>query len=107
MAGSVVRYRRRVRAFYRLDMASRLVGWDDKFLYAEQSMWHRGTCTSHLVVRMAVTDAAGLVRMDRFARAVDLPEPPPLPDWIRTWIEAEARRPWPPMSGDDAGSGPL
>jgi len=67
-------------------------------------MWHRGDCTSHLVVRMAFTDARGLVRMDRAASVLSLPDPPPLPDWTKTWIAAEAARPWPPMQ-DDAPPG--
>lgn len=105
IAGSVVRYRKRVRMFDRVEMRSRLIGWDDKFVYLEHGMWHRGECTSHLVVRMAFTDASGLVRMDRVAAVLGLPETPPLPGWIETWIAAEAARPWPPMQ-DEATPAP-
>jgi hypothetical protein len=38
VAGNSLRYRRRVRAFHRLEMRSRLLGWDARFLYVEQSM---------------------------------------------------------------------
>jgi len=60
MAGASVRYRRRVRAFERVEMRSRAVGWDDRFLYLEQSMWKRsGECANHILYRSAVTSADG------------------------------------------------
>jgi len=99
IAGSSVRYRRRVRAFDRIEMRSRVVGWDERFIYAEQSMWRTGECTSHALLRMAVTDRNGLVPTARLAALLDdLPELV-LPDWARAWAEAEALRPWPPMQG--------
>jgi len=101
VAGSTIRYRRRVRAFHKITMKSRGIGWDDKFLYVEQSMWRKGECTSHVVIRMAVTDRKGLVRMDRvlaaFGPAGDAPD---LPGWVNAWRAAEDQRPWPPMQGD-------
>lgn len=99
VAGLSIRYRRRVRAFDRYTLRTRIIGWDARFLYAEQGMWRRGECTSHALLRMAVTSSEGLVPMATVARAMDLdPVSPPLPAWVAAWIEAEARRPWPPMS---------
>lgn len=101
VAGSSARYRRRLRIFDRFEMRTRTLGWDDRFLYMEQTMWHRGTCTSHLLVRAAITDANGLVSMARVTAAYGVsPESPPLPDWVVAWIDAEAQRPWPPMQGE-------
>lgn len=99
VAGSTIRYRKRVRAFHRITMKSRCVGWDDKFLYIEQSMWLRGDCTSHAMLRMGVTDRNGLVRTDRVEKAIGWDAPPPaLPAWVETWCAAENQRPWPPMT---------
>jgi acyl-CoA thioesterase FadM len=99
IAGSSVRYRRRVRAFDRVEMRSRVIGWDDRFVYAEQSMWRKGECTSHALLRMAVTDRNGLVRTQRLAALLgDVPDLV-LPGWAQAWSEAEAQRPWPPMQG--------
>lgn len=101
IAGSSARYRRRLRAFDRFEMRTRMVGWDGRFLYMEQTMWRRGTCTSHLLVRVAVTDRNGLVSTARVTAAYGVPpESPPLPDWVSAWIDAEAQRPWPPMQDD-------
>ena len=59
MAGASVRYRRRIRMFERIEMRSRLICWDERFLYLEQSMWKRDDdCAGHVLYRSAVTDRA-------------------------------------------------
>lgn len=107
MAGASVRYRRRVRSFDRLEMRSRLLCWDARFLYLEQSMWRAdGECASHVLFRAAVTDAGGLVSTDRVLAAMGLEmASPPMPDWVANWIAAEDTRPWPPMQERPSWSG--
>lgn len=98
VAGSSVRYRRRLRMFDRVEMRTRLVGWDARFLYMEQSMWRRGEATSHILLRTAITDSGGIVPTDRVIAALGVSAPPPpLPDWVEAWIAAENARPWPPQ----------
>lgn len=99
IAGSVVRYRRRVRGFDRIETRSRLLGWDLRFLYIDQSMWKSdGECASHAVFRSAVTDTNGIVTTDRVVRAMGHDaDSSPLPDWVKKWIDAEEARPWPPQ----------
>lgn len=97
VAGNTVRYRRRVKAFDRVQIVSRCIGWDDRFLYVEQSMWKGADCTSQQIVRGAVTSAAGIVAPARLVQAMGhAPESPALPGWIEAWIGAERERPWPP-----------
>lgn len=98
MAGSCVRYRRRIRMFDRFEMRSRALGWDDRFFYIDQSMWKtNGECANHVVYRAAVTDADGIVHTDRVKRALGAEAATlELPDWVLKWIEAENARPWPP-----------
>lgn len=100
IAGSVVRYRRRVRMFDRIEMRTRTIGWDNRFVYIEQIMMVRGTVTSQAVFRSAVTDPDGIVSPDRLLAEL-APDHPPitLPDWVQSWITAEAERPWPPELG--------
>ncbi len=98
VAGNTVRYRRRVRAFDRLEMHSRCIGWDDKFFYMEQSMWKAGECSSHMLIRSAVTSPNGIVPPAEVLAAAAQPSPSPeLPDWVKAWISADALRPWPPV----------
>lgn len=98
VAGASVRYRKRVLMFQRFEMRTRIVGWDKRFIYMEQSNWYRGECSSHILIRTGVVSKEGLVPPEKVAEAMDLsPESYPLPDWVTAWIAAEATRPWPPM----------
>ena len=97
VAGSTIRYRRRVTVFSTLTMHTRCVGWDKRFLYMEQSMWRGDECTSHALIRSAVVGKAGIVPPHEMAVALGAaPESPELPDWVLAWTQAEATRPWPP-----------
>lgn len=100
VAGSSMRYRRRVRVFQRVEMHSRLLGWDHRFIYTEQIMWRHGEALNHILVRLAATSEAGIVPPERLVAAMGHPgrESPQLPRWVQAWIEAEAERPWPPAS---------
>lgn len=103
VAGSSTRYRRRVRMFDRFTMVSRMVGWDARFLYMDQSMWHKGTCCNQVLIRAAITSANGIVSPSDVIAALGQPsDSPPLPEWVTAWAEAEARRPWPPELTDEA-----
>lgn len=99
MAGVSVRYRRRVRMFEKVEMRSRAVCWDDKFIYLEQSMWKaNGECANHALYRSAITDRNGIVAPQTALKALGREDPSPeTPDWIAAWIAADAQRPWPPM----------
>ena len=97
VAGTSIRYRRRVRAFDRIEMRSAFVGRDARFLYVAQAMHCRGEAVSSALIRSAVTSAEGIVAPDRVMAAMGAPGwNRPLPAWIEAWTEAEAKRPWPP-----------
>lgn len=99
MAGASVRYRRRIRTFEKIEMRSRAVCWDERFVYLEQSMWKQnGDCANQALYRSAVTDRNGIVSPARVMEALGRNESsPPPPEWVKAWIDAEATRPWPPM----------
>ncbi|MDO6584113.1 acyl-CoA thioesterase [Salipiger sp. 1_MG-2023] len=99
IAGACVRYRRRIRVFETIEMRSRMVGWDARFLYLEQSMWRKdGECANHAVYRSAVTGPGGIVPPAQVLTAMGHePHSPPLPAFVQKWIEAEDLRPWPPQ----------
>jgi len=99
MAGASVRWRQRVWMFETIEMRSRCVGWDDRFIYLEQSMWKNdGTCASQALYRSAVTGKTGIVPTAEVMLALGQSgQSPRLPGWVQAWIVADAERDWPPM----------
>ena len=102
MAGVSVRYRRRVRVIDKVEIHSRAVGWDDRFIYIDQTMWKGDECTSQALYRTAVTNKNGIVMPIRVMEAMgNIVESPRLPTWVKNWIDADATRPWPPELATD------
>ncbi len=98
VAGVSVRYRQRIRLFDRVEMRSRGVGHDGRFIYVDQTMWKGETCTTQALIRSAVTSKEGIVAPERVLEAMGADTASPeLPDWVAAWIAAEAKRPWPPV----------
>lgn len=98
VAGSFVRYRRRVTLFQKLEIRTRVVGRNGRFILMEQAMWRGDTCTSHMLIRTAVTSKNGVVDPSEVLKALNLPEDSfaEVPDWEAAMIAAEDTRPWPP-----------
>lgn len=99
VAGCMVRYRRRILMFETFEMRSRAIGWDDKFFYIEQSIWKKsGECANHAVYRTAMIGKSGMVPAPVVMQAHDASlVSPEFPDWLKSWIITEDKRPWPPM----------
>lgn len=101
VAGNSVRYRRRIKAMQRFTQVSRMLGWDHRFLYMEQSIWTAGECCNHMMLRVAIVGGkgrSGIVPPSELIAALGVTQPsPPLPGWVQTWIESESQRPWPPI----------
>jgi acyl-CoA thioesterase FadM len=101
IAGNTTRYRRRVTVFQRLTQVSRVLGWDDRFVYLEQSFWRGNDCTASMLARSAFISKAGIVSPADFLTAIGQPvESPALPDWVVGWIAADGIRQWPPALPD-------
>jgi len=96
VAGASVRYRRRVRAFERVEVRSAYVGRDPRFIYVHQAMFRKGEAVSSVLIRGAVVGPDGIVATDRLVAALGAASEPALPAWVAAWSDAEAARPWPP-----------
>lgn len=98
VAGSFVRYRRRVTLFQKLEIRTRVVGRNGRFILMEQAMWRGETCTSHMLIRTAVTSKDGVVDPSDVLAALGLAHDgfAEVPDWESAMIAAEDARPWPP-----------
>lgn len=100
VAGVSVRYRKRIPYGARYRMQTRMIGYDARFLYIEQSMWIGDTPCHHMLLRAAMRDRNGTVLPRRFMDLAGIAHPSPsLPDWAHAWIDADGSRPWPPEQG--------
>ena len=98
VAGTSIRYRRRITPFERYETRTKIATWDDRFVYIEQGMFKTdGECASHVLFRTAVVEKGRAVPTDRLMDAMGITEPRPEPAaWVQRWIDAEATRDWPP-----------
>ncbi|UYM15237.1 acyl-CoA thioesterase [Endozoicomonas euniceicola] len=97
VAGSSVRYRRRVRMFDRVTLRTQLVGMDDRWSYIAQSMWVKGQPVSSVLLRTTVTSKNGSVPTQKVLEEMGLEQwQTELPEWVRAWTDGDEQRPWPP-----------
>lgn len=97
VAGSSVRYRKRIHMFDKVTMRTQCVGTDERWIYLEQSMWVKGQPCSSVLIRSGITNKEGLVSTSEITTAlVEQPDTRELPAWVKEWIDSEQHRPWPP-----------
>ena len=100
VAGISVRYRRRIPVFQKYRMQTRIIGYDDRFIYVDQTMWQGDTCANQLLLRAAVLERAKSLPPVEFLKRMGFStEQPDRPDWVTAWINADNTRPWPPDGG--------
>ncbi len=97
VAGSSVRYRKRIKLFDKVMIRSQILGTDEKWFFAGQSMWVKGQPCSSVLVRTCVTSSGRSVPTRTVLREIGADQwPTPLPDWAENWRQADETRPWPP-----------
>lgn len=95
VAGCTLRYRKRIRMFDPVEMRTRVLGWDDRWIYIYQSMWVRGEPCSAALMRTGITRGGRTVPTSEVAEAMGA-EAAPLPAWVDEWIVSDKSKPWPP-----------
>ena len=95
VAGATVRYRRRVKLFDRIEMRSRVIGWDARNVYMAQDFLLAGETEGRAVAR-AVVQARFLSKAGERIATADLLDAigideaeRPLPHWVTDWAEAK------------------
>ena len=97
VAGSSVRFRKRLHPWQRYEQRTRVLGYDDKWFYFEQSHWKEGECCSSALIRAAVVAKGKLVSVAQVLQVMQAEDwQPVLPTWVHAWIAADEQRPWPP-----------
>jgi acyl-CoA thioesterase FadM len=90
VASLAIRYRRSLKPWQRYELRTRLMGWDDRWFFMEQSFTRGGELMAHAIVKALFVGPEGRVRpqelVDATGYEVDRPE---IPDAIRRWEAAE------------------
>ena len=94
VAGSSVRYRKRLFAFQKFTLYTRLLAADDRWLYLGHSIERRDTIHVSGLFRIAVTDASGIVPVTKVAEEAGVEIKQFVPEWIKSWDESDQIRPW-------------
>jgi acyl-CoA thioesterase FadM len=90
--GSVtVRFRRPLGLWRRFSIHTRLLCWDDRWVYLEQRFTRGGDEAARAVVKAAFVGPEGRVAPQQLVDASPWRlQSPPMPEGVRRWVEAEA-----------------
>jgi acyl-CoA thioesterase FadM len=90
VAGLTIRYRRSLVLLRPFELHSRLLWWDERFVYFEQRFVQDGETAAIALLRTALKDGRDTVPTEAMARAFGFPtHPPPCPDVILRWSHAD------------------
>ena len=87
IAGQTITYRRSLTLGQRFDLATRVIGHDERWIYMEQVFRRGGTVIADAVVRARfLRTSGGSVDVSEVLELVGQPpEDLELPDWVRDW----------------------
>lgn len=90
IAASLVRFKKPLKPFQPFTLTSRVLGWDERWIYIEHVIATDGAVACHAVVRGAFVKKGVVIPPSQVAAAADMSDPSPsLPDWLPSWREAE------------------
>jgi acyl-CoA thioesterase FadM len=94
IGGAVIRYRRSILPFERFDIRTRVVGWDEKWIYVEHVLEKDGTFCAAGHMRTVIRSRTGTIAPKDVLALLKLEglESPPLPEFVREWSAAEDLR---------------
>jgi acyl-CoA thioesterase FadM len=91
MAGDAnARFSRALQVFERFELHSRLIGWDEKWMFAEHRFMQRDNVVATVLVRYLWHGAGEKHSPADVLALVGHTEPsPPLPEWVLDWNQAQ------------------
>ncbi len=91
VASELMRFRRSLALWQKFELRSRLVAWDEKFVFLEQAFWSRGELCALALVKARILRRQGPpVAPEELLRLVGFSESaPPLPEYVREWQNGE------------------
>ncbi|NKD87244.1 thioesterase [Haematospirillum sp. 15-248] len=92
VGAQMLRYRKGLRPFQPFQLETRLVCWDERWLWIEQKfVTRKGVVACIAMVKTCFVDAAGVVDPSHIATMLgaDSGLRPPLPHWAESWNDVE------------------
>lgn len=92
LGGATIRFRRSLGPFQRFRLHSRLLGWDDKWLFIEQGFeTDDGEAAAQALVKAAIVRGGRTVPTAELLAALGVDRAsPPLPAYVVDWLAADA-----------------
>ena len=90
MGAAALQFRRPLRLFQTCVLHTRIVGWDEKWGYMETTFTRNGQVVATVVSKALVRGREGTIPPKQLLELLGVePEPLPVPESIRRWVEAE------------------
>lgn len=90
LGGATIRFRRSIGPFERFTLATRILCWDDKWVYMEQRFERNGTVAAVAYVRGTFKSANGTVPPTELAKVLGHDTvSPPMPAGVAAWAQSE------------------
>lgn len=91
VASETIRFRRSLKLFQKFELRTRLISWDEKYLYLEHKFTSRGEVIAVGMIRARfLSKAGGAVSPQDLLKALGLSlQPPVFPDHLLSWISAD------------------
>jgi acyl-CoA thioesterase FadM len=92
VASATVRFRRALNPFQRYELRSRLLCWDERWLFMEQRFTRRGELCAYALVKIQFSGRGARLRPQEMVDAIRPgTAAPPVPQAVRDWMDAEDR----------------
>ena len=83
------KFRRELKLFEAFEIHTRMLGWDEKWIFLEHRFVKDGRVAGVVVMRGVFRAASDLVKPSEIVRDLGMPEQsPPLPAWLLQWSDS-------------------
>jgi acyl-CoA thioesterase FadM len=90
LGGATIRYQRPLQPFQRYTLTTRILGWDEKWIYMEQRFDSNGKRAATALVKALVRGRDRSIPTADVMHEVGVDQPSPLlPEHLRAWIAAD------------------
>ncbi|HVI50710.1 MAG TPA: thioesterase family protein [Candidatus Sulfotelmatobacter sp.] len=89
IAAALVRFKKPLKPFQPFTLTSRVISWDDRWIYIEHIIATDRAVACHAVVRGAFVRKGVVIPPQEVVSRTGGGVPSPLPDWVASWRDAD------------------